>query len=99
MLARGKRTTTERKKTSPSPSALLDARLKTTCCVSETWRTSPVAFRLKAGTAAPVGAEGTAVSLIDLEPPFISRAGLYGQDDLIMGRRTLQGVARRSPTP
>src|SRR6266508_5899074 len=71
MFALGNSTTTERKNTSPRPSALLDARLNTICWSSETWRTSPVAVREKIGTVAPSGAgPTTVVSLIEGEPPL-----------------------------
>src|SRR3954447_12450355 len=71
MFALGNSTTTERKNTSPRPSALLDARLNTICWSNETWRTSPVAVREKIGTAASSGAEpAMIVSLIEGEPPL-----------------------------
>src|SRR2546422_8457562 len=71
MFALGNSTTTERKNTSPRPSALLDARLNTICWSSETCRTSPVAVREKIGTAALSGTgPATVVSLIEGEPPL-----------------------------
>ena len=54
MLAFGKRTTTDRKNTSPRPSALLDARLKTICWGSDTCLTRPVALREKTCACSPV---------------------------------------------
>ena len=76
MFARGNSTTTDRKNTSPCPSALLDARLKTICWRSETCRTRPVAVLEKIGicaVSARRAAAGSTVVLICLALPLWRR--------------------------
>ena len=78
MFARGNSTTTDRKNTSPCPSALLDARLKMICWNSETCRTSPVAVLEKIGICAArgvraAGFDGWRSSV--LAPPVATPAG------------------------
>src|SRR3954447_25188971 len=77
MFARGNSTTTDRKNTSPWPSALLDARLKMICWKSETCRTRPVAVLEKIGTCAACGdpAAGSIVALISCSAPLRDDAG------------------------